>query len=1242
MKQRYKGILPYDESKNFEFAGRSEETWALYDRVARNEYTVYYAASGEGKTSLIRAGLLPILRRRNFFPIYIVFTDEELGNSASIETVICNRIERETKEYDVSYKRSEWSKKRFNEEQSEKLKSCLWWQLRNYCFIDKETELTPLFIFDQFEEVFTKTNYDWTNKFFAWLEEISTNYPPKSLWNLIEGKYIDMPTQKNFKALFSFRTEYLGDLDYWCVEKHFLPALQENRLCLKSLTPKGAKEVIGLNESLKKYSDKIIQGCAETQDDTTNENQPCVYALILSVVCHTLSEKPDNERGCLLNNLEMQQDETIDAILFSFYKKKLETAGLDYAKDEKIIDRIENALVDEKGKRCRRDTDEKVMAPLLKWIEKLSDKNNGLLKIIGEKTVGNKIVTTVEFPHDRLCKAIDSFRKERQGKILWNLNRQREWMQFGIISAIVLLITILWNSLMPTIKFVLPSINSKEGVFETIKYILKLIWNSGEKFNEYSLDGGVCALHLMVSMFLFIPLITTFIIRKTKKGQLTSCIISALSLLSFLLIANKCRGLVFDSNYVPALSNIGILCSTACLCTSALWLKKFYRDDIENEVSSTYSYWPLWGGYFIFVSYVFHETLFRSTFGINEPKDSCWALVVLPLLYSLWAWGFFNMNFNMKMKGILKKRMSLIYLASILCLISLAVISGISYNGYNGFKQKYGFIVSVGFILLWIIATIYIVANSCSKSHYYVLSKSKRIIAIVLGSLILIVTYILNLGYNPTEIAPNTVCYVFPWRSVIVSNNDSTEKKKLGVVYSTDAKEIIPCCIDGKAMVTVRINKKDSSITVNEALAMGRYPFSKAYAPIETLLGFSLFEHDTKNVDLSLDWKRQDKKLKVKIVVSPTLEQYLHKKSSLADTTFNDSIEYYAANLFREIRNANILYATTGKTYNLKALKSIGKLDSLQQIALSNELERFSHKSYGVLEDNDMVDFYRELARSFLIILIKDRVLHSDIPSMFTLSNTYPIAYFTSVECMSMRFIANVQQHTKTPTDTIYSDDILNKRFFAYYDLFNALCYMDMGWNSQNIDYKISLLKELPAVLDKVKMQQSIMERLKENHNDPLANIEAIILKQLKTWDNNYDEAIISQLEKTINAFSFYKNDLSLQKMITSIFEVLLPKSKTSGIYYKADGIYNNAFENICKKLIQVSIIRGYDIKEHKDSLSKCIKDNNDFDIYTELADKQQDFINSLSQTRRILDEAINVINEYPNRKYVKNDYTDK
>lgn len=653
MEQKYLGIMPYDENDDVEFTGRSEETWALYDRIVRNEYTVYYAASGEGKSSLIRAGLLPILRRRNYFPVYIVFEDKELENISSINDVIDSRIKIEVGKHDVSYEQSVWSKSHFGVEQSEKLKNNLWWKLRNYCFKHEDTELKPLFIFDQFEEVFTKANYEWTDHFFAWLEELSTDYLPDSLRELINSWDIDMPTQKNFKALFSFRTEYLGDLDYWCVQKHFLPSLQENRICLKPLTPKGAREVVNLNESsLGRYAERIIQGCAEYQADVNNENQPCVYALILSVVCKTLSELSDKKREMHLLELAENQDGCINKILLRFYKSKLKDVGLDYAKDEKIIEKIENALVDENGKRRRRDTNEDSMIPIKRWIECLCDKENGLIKVIGKKDNDGEEIHTVEFPHDRLCRAIDSSRKERQGRIIWKLKRQGEWMQFGIITAIVGIIAFLWNSMMPAIKPVISCILfykeevDKELVYKGLEKIRNEFCNylqgKPSVVNDVSLDEGFSTIILMVVLLVFVPLLSIFIMGKRKKWYILSTTTSLISAIVLGLLLYSNRSIEYTNNYVSILTIIGFCASIIVLIISCIRLKaSFDRDFIASSDNTQSSLWPLWGGYFLFSVYAFYETLFRTTFGINEPSDSFWAITVLPVLFFYLGMGIF-------------------------------------------------------------------------------------------------------------------------------------------------------------------------------------------------------------------------------------------------------------------------------------------------------------------------------------------------------------------------------------------------------------------------------------------------------------------------------------------------------------------------------------------------------------------------------------------------------------------------
>ena len=154
-------------------------------------------------------------------------------------------------------------------------------------------------------------------------------------------------------------------------------------MCLKPLTRKGAIEVVNLNAGmLGAYADDIINGCSVVNANTnTNEKeQPSVYALILSVVCQVLSELSETERKTILENLKENQENVIDQLLLVFYKEKLKEVGLDYTKDEKLIAEIEDSLINENGKRNRRDTEDPIVSPLSEWIEKLYNKEKGLIK----------------------------------------------------------------------------------------------------------------------------------------------------------------------------------------------------------------------------------------------------------------------------------------------------------------------------------------------------------------------------------------------------------------------------------------------------------------------------------------------------------------------------------------------------------------------------------------------------------------------------------------------------------------------------------------------------------------------------------------------------------------------------------------------------------------------------------------------------------------------------------------------
>src|SRR5687767_1335730 len=65
------GLHAFTEELQDYFYGRDEEADELFRRVNRKSLTVLFGQSGLGKTSLLRAGLFPRLRRSRFFPLAI-------------------------------------------------------------------------------------------------------------------------------------------------------------------------------------------------------------------------------------------------------------------------------------------------------------------------------------------------------------------------------------------------------------------------------------------------------------------------------------------------------------------------------------------------------------------------------------------------------------------------------------------------------------------------------------------------------------------------------------------------------------------------------------------------------------------------------------------------------------------------------------------------------------------------------------------------------------------------------------------------------------------------------------------------------------------------------------------------------------------------------------------------------------------------------------------------------------------
>jgi WD40 repeat protein len=78
----FRGLLPFQEADRNRFYGREADTHALFDRVSHNEFRfgILFGDSGSGKTSLVRAALLPKLWEAGFMPIYCRLYKDPVGS----------------------------------------------------------------------------------------------------------------------------------------------------------------------------------------------------------------------------------------------------------------------------------------------------------------------------------------------------------------------------------------------------------------------------------------------------------------------------------------------------------------------------------------------------------------------------------------------------------------------------------------------------------------------------------------------------------------------------------------------------------------------------------------------------------------------------------------------------------------------------------------------------------------------------------------------------------------------------------------------------------------------------------------------------------------------------------------------------------------------------------------------------------------------------------------------------------
>jgi tetratricopeptide (TPR) repeat protein len=316
------GLLPFSEAAQDFFHGRDEETAQLLRLVRRQRLTILYGRSGLGKTSLLNAGLFPVLRQEQFLPVYVRIP-VQTGAWQPLEylhEVLAERFRGAGVDVrPIGAGESLWEYSHRNEIE--------FWDERNRL-------LVPVLVFDQFEEVLAVAEErPLLRPFLKELTDLVTNRVPVTLKSALEeqpeqASLFDF-TRISCKVILSFREDYLATFDDVCRR---ISSVSEERMRLLPMTGRQALDAILLtgkalvsNPAAEQIIAFVAGRRAETDDVTVDLSRLEVDPALLSLVCRELNNQriATGRKRITQNLLAGARDE----IIADFYRRALADVG---------------------------------------------------------------------------------------------------------------------------------------------------------------------------------------------------------------------------------------------------------------------------------------------------------------------------------------------------------------------------------------------------------------------------------------------------------------------------------------------------------------------------------------------------------------------------------------------------------------------------------------------------------------------------------------------------------------------------------------------------------------------------------------------------------------------------------------------------------------------------------------------------------------------------------------------------
>lgn len=409
----WKGLSSYNESDldRYQFVGRSKITNVLETLIENNLLTTLYGKTGCGKTSLLQAGVFPLLRAESYYPILLRLS--LCSKNENYGEFIIETIKDQCREGNINVTSNKFIES-LNLIDSKDSSILLWKFFYGHDFIEKDTNnvVFPVIVIDQFEEAFDTSSQEKAYELLAQINQlISDNL------RLPEEAYA------NFRFVISIREDYLYMLED-SIDYNGYNSLKQNRQRIVSLNKDEAMEVIELGKDI------ILSQCfgqiAEQIISLAMNDSSQISTNMLSLICSQLYIQ---SKG---NITEASLSDFSNNPLENFYQNSISQVSIE-AKEY-----IESKLVAEERRNLIRK-DELLEHITAKEYDILS---SGEYKILQEISAGNTVC--VELIHDSLVRAILHIKRKNieQMKRL-KLERKNKYIKICLLLLSIFVVILL-------------------------------------------------------------------------------------------------------------------------------------------------------------------------------------------------------------------------------------------------------------------------------------------------------------------------------------------------------------------------------------------------------------------------------------------------------------------------------------------------------------------------------------------------------------------------------------------------------------------------------------------------------------------------------------------------------------------------------------------------------------------------------------------------------------------------------